>query len=63
MNHHEETKHEGPGKQAIKDPVCGMNITAESAVGKQDYSGRTFYFCSARCMEKFRSEPSKYGAA
>lgn len=60
---HEKDTHEGASKQATKDPVCGMNITAESAFGKQEHGGRTFYFCSARGMEKFRLEPSKYGAA
>ena len=63
MHHHEETKQEGAAKQVIKDPVCGMNITTESAFSKQEYGGRTFYFCSARCLDKFRSGPAKYGAA
>ena len=63
MHHHEETKPRDAGKQPLKDPVCGMNITAESAFSKQEYGGRTFYLCSARCLEKFRSDPSKYGAA
>jgi len=60
---HEKDTHQGASKQATKDPVCEMNITTESAFGKQEHGGRTFHFCSARCMEKFRLEPSKYGAA
>ncbi|MHB8525300.1 MAG: YHS domain-containing protein [Candidatus Acidiferrales bacterium] len=46
--------------EAVKDPVCGMSIRADSAFGRQEYAGRTFYFCSASCQEKFRREPGKY---
>ena len=46
--------------QSVKDLVCGMNITVNSAFGKHEYSGRMFYFCSSGCLDKFRSEPSKY---
>lgn len=46
--------------EAVKDPVCGMSIRAESAFGRQEYAGRTFYFCSASCQEKFRGDPGKY---
>ena len=59
--HHDPQTPEA-AKQAVTDPVCGMSIRAESAFGRQEYAGRTFYFCSASCQEKFRAEPSKYGA-
>ncbi|MHB8525303.1 MAG: YHS domain-containing protein [Candidatus Acidiferrales bacterium] len=62
MHHDEETKQRGAVKQARRDPVCGMNITAEAAFGSHEHGGRTFYFCSARCPEEFQIEPSKYGA-
>lgn len=43
-----------------KDPVCGMNVTPDEAAGKAEHQGRTFYFCSERCLEKFRAEPGKF---
>jgi Cu+-exporting ATPase len=43
-----------------KDPVCGMDITAESAAGKSEYKGQTYYFCSTGCKKSFDKEPEKY---
>ena len=59
---HEKEVHEAASSQVIKDPVCGMNVSADSAFGKQEPGGRTFYFCSSGCLEKFSSDPSKYAA-
>ncbi|MFQ5737165.1 MAG: YHS domain-containing protein [Thermodesulfobacteriota bacterium] len=42
------------------DPVCGMDIKEEDATGKVEYEGRTYYFCSEGCKEKFAKEPAKY---
>ena len=43
----------------LKDPVCGMSVTAKSTHGLQ-HEGRPVYFCSARCKEKFAADPAKY---
>ncbi len=42
-----------------KDPVCGMNVTAnpEKSV---EHAGHRYYFCSQRCIEKFRANPTQY---
>jgi YHS domain-containing protein len=44
----------------IKDPVCGMKITGETAPAKSIYKGMTFYFCSAFCKQMFDRDPEKY---
>jgi Cu+-exporting ATPase len=44
----------------MKDPVCGMDVTPEKAAGKTPYQGKTYYFCSTKCLEKFKQEPEKY---
>src|SRR5512146_460327 len=44
----------------MKDPICGMEVTAESAVGSMGWQGETYFFCSQHCLEKFRAEPAKY---
>ena len=45
------------------DPVCGMTVDPSDAAGQFDYRGRTYYFCSAHCLEKFRADPEPYLAA
>ena len=44
----------------VKDPVCGMDVDPHTAEHRADYQGRTYYFCSARCRERFEAEPRKY---
>ena len=47
----------------VKDVVCGMTIESESAAGKSEYNGETFYFCSLVCKQKFEADPQKYLSA
>jgi len=35
-----------------KDPVCGMEISPQDAI-KLEKDGKTFYFCSQNCKNKF----------
>ncbi len=42
------------------DPVCRMQIEEAEAVGKSEYQGQTFYFCSGACKTRFDDEPEKY---
>jgi P-type Cu+ transporter len=46
-----------------KDPVCGMSVDPGKAAGKVEHAGKTYYFCSPRCTERFRIEPEKFLAA
>jgi P-type Cu+ transporter len=43
-----------------KDPVCGMQVTAQDAAGKSEYNGRTYYFCSAEHKKTFDMNPENY---
>jgi Cu+-exporting ATPase len=45
------------------DPVCGMELNAENAPERAEYGGRTFYFCSDACRNKFDGEPARYAGA
>ena len=40
----------------LKDPVCGMTVTAESP-HILEHEGRPVYFCSAGCKTKFAADP------
>jgi YHS domain-containing protein len=42
------------------DPVCGMDVPPETAAGKSEYNGETYYFCSPGCKRSFDKEPEKY---
>jgi len=48
---------------AVKDPVCGMMVDPQKATGKVEHSGKTYFFCSPRCKERFEKEPEKFLAA
>ena len=43
-----------------RDVVCGMQVDPAKAAGHTDHEGRTFYFCSKGCLQKFQSDPKKY---
>ena len=43
-----------------KDPVCGMTVDPHTAKHRHNHDGHPYYFCSAKCREKFIAEPSKY---
>lgn len=49
-----------PAAQGTIDPVCGMEVDPASAAAKIDYEGKTYFFCSAGCLETFIKEPSRY---
>ncbi len=50
---------------AVVDPVCGMTIDRERAVGSVERDGEVFFFCSSSCLERFEenseapAEPAK----
>lgn len=43
-----------------KDPVCGMDVNARTAPAQSNFQGRTYYFCSEDCKQKFDREPQRY---
>ena len=43
-----------------EDPVCGMEVNEQQAAATSAYQGRTYYFCSQGCKEKFDREPERY---
>src|SRR5205823_3181593 len=47
----------------VKDPVCGMTVTPEKAAAKIEHAGKTHYFCSKSCAERFSHDPEKFLAA
>ncbi|TML89285.1 MAG: YHS domain-containing protein [Actinobacteria bacterium] len=50
----------GGGRGYALDPVCGMQVRIVNAPASADHAGRTVYFCSDRCRERFEAEPDRY---
>ena len=44
----------------MTDPVCGMDVTPETAAGAWEHGGTTYYFCSVGCLERFRADPGRF---
>ena len=44
----------------LKDPVCGMEVTLETAQARSEYNGQTYYFHSLDCKETFDKNPEQY---
>jgi membrane fusion protein, copper/silver efflux system len=45
------------------DPVCGMSLDRNKAIASghsATYRGQTVIFCSDKCRDKFRADPTKY---
>lgn len=42
------------------DPVCKMLVMPETAAGKYEYNGNTYYFCAIGCREKFAADPERF---
>ncbi|HET7618638.1 MAG TPA: heavy metal translocating P-type ATPase [Vicinamibacterales bacterium] len=44
----------------VLDPVCGMTISPDEAVGTYEYKGETYYFCHPSCLERFKADPESF---
>ena len=43
-----------------KDPVCGMTVDPVHAAGSVEHAGKTYFFCSQHCEQRFRANPNDY---
>ena len=56
------TYHPGHASERIPeytDPVCGMQVPADTAFS-DTHNDTTYFFCSHRCIEKFKAAPDHY---
>jgi Cu+-exporting ATPase len=59
MSRHDHS-HAAVAPAEVLDPVCGMTIPPDDAVGHVDYQGQTYYFCSQSCLDQFRATPEAF---
>jgi len=43
----------------MTDPVCGMYVDAQQDLSAE-HEGKTYYFCSTSCKERFETHPERY---
>lgn len=67
MNTHQHAGHSTNGHAAnvgaaetVTDPVCGMQVEPSEDTLHTEHQGKTHYFCSARCRERFVGNPDQY---
>jgi hypothetical protein len=46
-----------------KDPVCGMQVDPQKAVGTSEHQGKTYYFCSRAGLDASNSVTSRLSPA
>lgn len=60
---HHGTDHQQAGASnevnPLKDPVCGMSVTAQSPQ-HSEHMGHNFFFCGPKCKVKFDANPMQY---
>jgi Cu+-exporting ATPase len=57
--HHGHSCHDTAAETAT-DPVCGMTVQIAGAKNMAEHAGRTYFFCSPRCLAKFTADPERY---
>jgi Cu+-exporting ATPase len=46
----------------VRDPVCGMDIDPATAAASEEHEGKTYYFCSQSCHERFVAAPDQFAS-
>ncbi len=49
-----------PSLQRVRDPVCGMSVDPARARWRLEHDGTTFFFCSEKCLARFRADPAAF---
>jgi xanthine dehydrogenase accessory factor len=53
---------ERAAEETALDPICGMTVVVARARHTAEHGGRTWYFCNARCRERFLATPERWTA-
>ena len=44
----------------VRDPVCGMRISASEAYSYAAHDDHAYYFCASGCKDQFEKHPRRY---
>src|SRR5436190_4108611 len=50
----------GGAAESARDPVCGMSVDPARTPHRAEHDGQSYFFCGARCRERFIAEPARY---
>src|SRR6516162_8110233 len=56
----EALSHHHPEPGTAHDPVGGMTVDPVKARHRAEHAGHGYFFCSAKCREKFTADPARY---
>ncbi|MBI2896764.1 MAG: heavy metal translocating P-type ATPase [Deltaproteobacteria bacterium] len=56
---HHHRRPQEPQEEVTTDPVCGMKVAVTSS-HRIDHDGALYFFCSARCRERFAADPASF---
>lgn len=59
----EPVRAEVPAERLAADPVCGMDVDAQTSAHVAERAGRPHYFCSAHCRAAYLADPLRYPVA
>jgi heavy metal translocating P-type ATPase len=63
-HHHDHAAHghprDGDATEKARDPVCGMSVDPATSKHRYTHEGRDYFFCCAKCRDKFIADPTKY---
>lgn len=60
MHQHSKKSHHTTDAKLYIDPVCGMKTEDKGAYQSHQHDGETFYFCSDKCLTRFKNDPDAY---
>jgi YHS domain-containing protein len=46
--------------QTYKDPVCGMELSSNTATDTFEHKGKMYYFCAPTCRKTFEESPELF---
>src|SRR5712691_4611163 len=52
-----------PAPELATDPVCGMSVDPATARYRAEHAGTAYFFCGARCHERFTADPERFVGA
>ena len=58
--HHDHSQDDPEHGSIVTDPVCGMKVDTRTAAHRHHLGETDYYFCSARCLDKFNGDPDRY---
>jgi P-type Cu+ transporter len=53
-------RHQPASETAARDPTCGMSLDPATTRQRDEHAGHSYYFCRARCRDRFIAEPARY---